>query len=114
MDKIPGMMIPPIARNTASVETCTCELKTCMYATPRKAQHKMRGILKTFLVSFPVSLTFAENSIYIFFSIFLSNLMDFVNNKLKKYCHVRKPRTGRPRMPTISPIWIIFIDCAND
>ena len=40
--------------------------------------------------------------------------MDFVNKQIEKsIAHVRKLERA-PRMPTISPIWIIFIDCAND
>ena len=40
--------------------------------------------------------------------------MDFVNKQIEKsIAHVRKLERAL-KNATISPIWIIFIDCAND
>ena len=67
----------PIARSTASVERVRVSLN-CIYATPRKAQHKMAEFRKMEDISGVISssLTFADKYIYIFFSNFFEVNLD--------------------------------------
>ena len=73
MDKFPHDDTP-IARNTASVERVRVSLN-CMYATPRKAQHKMAEF-KDISGVISSSPNFRGKNIFIFFLNFFEVNLD--------------------------------------